>query len=178
MKIRPAEPRDLRKIEEMYHKLVAYLEDCGQTLYARDRFKYENAVSGYLNGVFYDENHLVLVKEDAKGDADAFLIGRLIQYYPFFEYDLWAEVMATFPLGLHTRHLARQFELWAMERGAQGTGNYSTPGNEFAEKMFEHEGRKKVWHIYFRPFDEADYENLHQNSSGHGNGGGPRRALP
>lgn len=171
MIIRPAEPRDLSSIEGLFHKLVNYLRDRGQWLYAKDRIKLENGVSGYIVGVFHNDDHLMLVKEDDRGRVDGFLIGRLISFYPFFEHNLVAEVMAMYPLGVHNRAMARRFEEWAIERGATATCNYHTPQNDMAAKLFRHEGRRVAWEIWFRPFDEADYENLQQDRLRHDLGG-------
>lgn len=178
MVIRQAEPRDIHDIYPLFLRLIDYLKEKGNDMYARDLNEMKNGVMGYIIGVFHDENHLVLVKEGDQGEVNAFLIGRIIPYYPFFEHKLWGEIMATFPLSLNTRFLARKFEEWAIGKGATGTGNYSTPGNDIAASMFVHEGREKVWEIYFRPFTEADYESLHQDRLGHGNGGGSRKTFP
>lgn len=156
MMIRKAEPRDIPAIIAMFYKLLAYLEDCGQKLYARDRRKFENGVVGFIVGKLFHEDSLVLVGVDEKDDPVGFLIGGLRPMEAFFENDLIGEIQWHYPLSLNTRQFARELEKWAAGRGATASLNYHTPGNEAVAKMFAHDGRTVAWHIYIRQFEKPD----------------------
>lgn len=156
--IRKAEPRDLPAVYEMFLKLTEYLEEKGQTLYAKDIKQRHNAIMGFIVGKFYHEQSLILVSEDSHGGVNGFLIGEVRQMEPFFEHQWIAEIQWTYPLSLNTRQFARQFEEWGRGLGATAGSNYHTPGNEFAGKMMEHEGRRVAWHYYTVPFKDIDTE--------------------
>jgi hypothetical protein len=155
VKIRRAEPRDIQFIVSMMYNLTAWLEECGQWTYARDRKKFANGINSFVVGKMLDEaNSLILVGTDENDDAVSLLIGGLRQMEPFFEYDILGEVQWVYPFNPSVRQMERVFEEWAVSKGAQALSNFSTPGNSRVEEFFKHEGRKIVWNYFIRPCEE------------------------
>lgn len=148
--IRRAEPRDIPKIYEMFLALVDYLEEQGQNLYVKDLNIRHNNIMGFIIGKFYHDDSLILVNENQEREPNGFMIGQIRPMEPFFKFGLVGEIQWTYPLSLNTRQFAKEFEKWALEKGATATSNYSTPGNTRVEQAFIHEGRQKVWHYFMQ----------------------------
>ena len=155
MQIRPAEPRDILGLGELFFRLTEYIDVYGQDMFAKDPAKFQNGAVGFLIGIMHHEDYLVLVAEDKDKKLVGFLIGRMAGFFPFFEHEIVGEILWHYPLDLNTRPMARRFERWAKEKGATATANYHRPGNDMAAKAFAHHGLRVVWHYYFKPLEDT-----------------------
>ena len=156
--IRKAEPRDLPRVIELFHLLLQHLKKCGQWAYHRDQQQFENGVAGYVaSKLFGSEEHIVLVSENDNGQVEGFLIGWIIGFAPFFQFQTVAELQWLYPLSWKCApSLRNAFEDWAKAKGATARSNYITPGNEVSEIAMKRDGSKLAFHYYFNPFETGE----------------------
>ena len=155
MVIRQAELKDHKALVGLLTGLTTKLIEYGQWMYAKDPDEFEGGINTYVSFKLYDQNALVLISEDKNGKPDGFLIGDIEYHPPFFEHRVVAVIRFASPLGWNLSRMSKAFAEWAKARGATAGSNYALPGYDKSHKIFERDGRRLGFYLYYKPFNEV-----------------------